>query len=172
VTFKPTANGTRTGSLTVASNATNGTVTVGLSGTGGVAAVDLAAGKGTSASGVQQTYVAANVVDSNAATYWEAPSEPGWVQVDLGASQSVSRVVLKLPTTWGVRTQTLSILTSTDNATFGTAKASATYSFDPASANTVTITFTATTARYVRVNITANTGSTGGQVSSFEVYAS
>jgi hypothetical protein len=172
VTFKPTANGTRTGSLTVASNATNGTVTVGLSGTGGVAAVDLAAGKGTSASGVQQTYVAANVVDSNAATYWEAPSEPGWVQVDLGASQSVSRVVLKLPTTWGVRTQTLSILTSTDNATFGTAKASATYSFDPASANTVTITFTATTARYVRVNITANTGSTGGQVSSFEVYGS
>jgi hypothetical protein len=172
VTFKPTANGSRTGAITVSSNATNPTLTVNLTGTGGVAAVDLAAGKATSTSGVQQTYVAANAVDSNQATYWEAPSEPGWLQVDLGASQSVSRVVLKLPTTWGVRTQTLSILTSTDNATFTTQKASATYSFDPASANTVTITFPAATGRYVRVNITANTGSTGGQVSSFEVYTS
>jgi hypothetical protein len=36
----------------------------------------------------------------------------------------------------------------------------------------VTITFPATTRRYVRVNITANTGWPAGQLSSLEVYAS
>ena len=45
-----------------------------------------------------------------------------------------------------------------------------TYTFNPGSNNTVTITFTATTQRYFRLNITANTGWPAGQVSTFEVW--
>jgi hypothetical protein len=47
------------------------------------------------------------------------------------------------------------------------------YTFNPNSGNnTVTISFAATTARYVRVNITANTGWAAGQLSDFEVWTS
>jgi hypothetical protein len=34
---------------------------------------------------------------------------------------------------------------------------------------TVTITFTSTSTRYLRLNVTANTGESGGQASEFEV---
>ncbi len=48
--------------------------------------------------------------------------------------------------------------------------ASTGYAFDPASGNTVTITFAATTTRYVRLQLTANTAWPAGQLSEFEVY--
>ncbi|GAA2022046.1 hypothetical protein GCM10009839_19110 [Catenulispora yoronensis] len=175
VSFKPTASGTRTGTLTVTSNATNSPATVALSGTGaGTVATDLAAGKATSESSHTDVYGSGNVTDGNQATYWESANNafPQWVQVDLGASQSASRVVLQLPAGWGQRNQTLSLLGSTDGSTFSTLKASATYSFDPNSGNTVTITFPATSARYFRVSITANTGWPAGQISSFQVWNS
>ena len=44
------------------------------------------------------------------------------------------------------------------------------YDFNPASANTVTIDFTAATTRYVRLRITANTGWPAAQLSEFEVH--
>ncbi|SCD35749.1 hypothetical protein GA0115240_10421, partial [Streptomyces sp. DvalAA-14] len=56
--------------------------------------------------------------------------------------------------------------------TFSTVKASASYTFDPASNNTVTLTFPATTQRYFRVNVTANTGWPAGQISEFQVWNS
>ncbi len=63
------------------------------------------------------------------------------------------------------------MLGSTDGSNFSTIVGSAGYTFDPSSgSNTVTITFSATTARYVRVNITANTGWAAGQLSDFEVF--
>jgi hypothetical protein len=64
------------------------------------------------------------------------------------------------------------VLGSTDGASYSTVVASAGYRFDPASGNTVTITFTATSRRYLRLAVTANTGWPAGQVSEFEVYAS
>ena len=67
---------------------------------------------------------------------------------------------------------TLSVLGSTDGSTWSTVKASASYAFAPASNNTVTITFTATTQRYFRLNITANTGWPAGQLSGFQVWNS
>jgi len=178
VTFKPTASGTRTGSLTVTSNATNSPATVALSGTGAGAttSTNLAAGKTTSESSHTQTYASANVTDSDQSTYWESANNafPQWVQVDLGSAQSASRVVLQLPaaTAWAARTQTLSILGSTDGTTWTTVKASADYTFDPATSNTVTIPITATTQRYFRLNITANTGQPAGQISGFQVWNS
>jgi hypothetical protein len=175
VTFRPTATGTRTGTLTVASSATNSPATVTLSGTGSQPAnVDLAAGKSTSESSHNQTYSSASVTDGNPSTYWESANNvlPQWVQVDLGGSQSVARVVLKLPASWGQRSQTLTLSGSTDGTTFTSLKPSAAYSFDPATGDTVTITFTSTAVRYVRATVTANTGWPAGQLSSFEVYTS
>jgi hypothetical protein len=133
---------------------------------------NLAAGRATSSSSNNQTYVSSNVTDADANTYWESANNalPQWVQVDLGSTQSVSRIVLKLPASWGSRTQTLSVLASTDGTTFATVKASATYTFDPASGNTVTITFPATSQRYFRLNITANSGWPAGQISDFQIW--
>ncbi len=114
--------------------------------------------------------------DGDANTYWESANNafPQWLQVDLGGAYSIGKVTLKLPpsTAWATRTQTLSVQTSTDGSNFSTAVGSATYTFNPASANTVNVTVPATNARYVRVNITANSGWPAGQVSELEVYPS
>jgi hypothetical protein len=173
VSFRPTASGTRTGALTVSSNATNSPTTVALTGTGaGDTSANLAAGKPTAESSHTDVYPSGNVTDGDQNTYWESANNafPQWVQVDLGSAQSASRVVLQLPATWGARTQTLSILGSTDGTNFTTVKGSAAYTFNPSASNTVTIPVTATTQRYFRVNITANTGWTAGQISGFQVW--
>jgi hypothetical protein len=175
VSFRPTASGTRTGTLTINSNATNAPTTVALSGTGaGATSTNLAAGKPTRESTHVDVYQSSNVTDGNQATYWESANNafPQWVQVDLGSANSASRIVLQLPASWGARTETLSVLGSTDGTTFSTIVGSAGYSFAPGSNNTVTITFATTTTRYVRLNITANTGWAAGQLSEFQVWNS
>jgi parallel beta-helix repeat protein len=175
VTFKPTASGARTGTLTVTSNANNSPTTVSLTGSGIGPTTNIAAGQPASASSANSPYVAANLTDADASTYWESAngSFPQWAQVDLGQSYSIGKVTLKLPpsTAWGARTETLSVLGSTDGSNFSTIVGSAGYTFNPnTNSNTVSITFGATTARYVRVNITANTGWGAGQLSDFEVF--
>jgi Carbohydrate binding module (family 6)/F5/8 type C domain/Glycosyl hydrolase family 95 catalytic domain len=137
-------------------------------------ASNLAAGRPATESSHNDVYTAANVTDGNQSTYWESVNNafPQWVQVDLGSSQSASRVVLQLPPSWGARDQTLSLLASTDGSTFTTVKAAAAYTFSPAGNNTVTLTFPATTQRYWRVTITANTGWPAGQVSEFQIWNS
>ena len=176
VTFRPTASGTRTGNLTVTSNAGNSPTTVALTGTGGTGSTNLALNQPASASGSTQTYVPANAVDGNTSSYWESTNNafPQWLQVDLGAAKSFSRIVLDLPpsTSWATRTQTLSVLGSTDGSTFTTIVASAGYTFNPSTGNTVTITFPAASYRYVRLNFTANTGWPAGQVSEFQIWNS
>ncbi|GAA3149774.1 hypothetical protein GCM10010521_41570 [Streptomyces rameus] len=175
VGFKPTTGGSRTGNLTVTSNANNSPTVVALTGSGIDSTTDIAAGRPASASSSNSPYVASNLTDRDASTYWEGTngSFPQWAQVDLGQNYSVGKVVLRLPpaTAWPARTQTLSVQGSTDGSSFSTIKASAGYTFDPNSDNnTVTITFGAATARYVRVNITANTGWNAAQLSDFEVF--
>ena len=175
VTFTPTAAGAQTGSLTIASNATNSPSTVSLTGTG-AGSVNLALNQPTSASGYTQTYVPANAVDGNTSTYWESTDNafPQWLQVDLGSTQSFSRIVLDLPpsSAWATRTQTLSVQGSNDGSTFTTIVASAGYTFNPSTGNTVTITFPSASYRYVRLNFTANTGWPAGQASEFQVWTS
>jgi F5/8 type C domain/Cep192 domain 4 len=173
VSFRPTASGTRTGTLTITSNATNSPATVSLSGTGaGAVSTNLAAGKPTSESSHTQVYASGNITDGNQSSYWESANNafPQWVQVDLGSAQSISKVVIQLPAAWGARTQTFSVLGSTDGATFNTIVGSAGRTFDPAANNTVTLTFPATTQRYVRLNFTANTGWPAGQCSELQVW--
>ncbi len=143
-------------------------------GSGTSSSTNLASGKAMSASGVSQTYVAANANDGNASTYWESTNNafPQWLQVDLGSSVSVNRLVLKLPPSadWATRTETLSVQGSTTGSSFADIVSSTGYVFNPSTGNTVTINLTATTTRYLRLSITANTGWPAGQISEFEVY--
>jgi hypothetical protein len=174
VTFRPTASGTRTGSVTITGNAANSPTTIALSGTGaGGTSTDLAAGKPTTESSHTDVYPSGNTVDNNQNTYWESANNafPQWVQVDLGSNQSVGKVVLQLPAGWGARNQTLSVQGSTDNSTFSTLKASASYAFDPAADNTVTVTFGASSQRYIRIAFTANTGWPAGQLATLQVWS-
>jgi hypothetical protein len=135
---------------------------------------NLAAGKTFSASSFTDVYPAGNAGDGNANTYWESQNNafPQWLQVDLGAAVAVNQAVLKLPpaTAWGTRTETLSVQGSTTGSSYSTIVNSAGYTFNPASGNTVTIDFAATTTRFLRLNFTGNTGWPAGQLSELEVY--
>src|ERR1700732_747762 len=79
-----------------------------------MAETNLAAGKSTTDRGHADVYVFSNVIARNQGTYWESVNNtfPQWVRVDLGSANSVNQAVLKLPTGWGTRNQTLSILGS------------------------------------------------------------
>ncbi|GAA4590697.1 discoidin domain-containing protein [Actinoplanes octamycinicus] len=135
---------------------------------------NLAAGKTFSASSYTDVYPAGNAGDGNANTYWESNNNafPQWLQVDLGTSTQVNQAVLKLPpaTAWGTRTETLSIQGSTNGTSFSDLKSSAGYTFNPASGNTVTVDFTAASARFVRLTFTGNTAWPAGQLSELELY--
>ncbi|MGI5212354.1 discoidin domain-containing protein [Plantactinospora sp. CA-290183] len=137
---------------------------------------NLAAGRPVVAGSHTQGYVPGNVVDGNADTYWESANNafPQSLTVDLGTTRSVSRVVLKLPpaAAWATRSQTLSVLGSTDGGSFSTVRSSSAYTFNPAAGNTATVTFPATSQRYLRLSFTANTGWPAAQLSEFEVHSS
>lgn len=135
---------------------------------------NLALNKTVTASSAFPGFPAANAVDGNGSSYYEgaANSYPNTLTVDLGSVLNVGTAVLKLPSSWGTRSQTLSVTGSTDNTAYSTLAASQAYSFNPVSGNTVSVTFAAASVRYVRLNFSANTGATGGQVAEFEVYGS
>ncbi|MFD3400571.1 choice-of-anchor D domain-containing protein [Kribbella sp. NPDC058693] len=175
VSFRPTASGTRNGTLTINSNATNSPTAVTLSGTGaGSTNTNLAAGKPTSESSHNDVYPSSNVTDGSQSTYWESANNafPQWVQVDLGSAATAGRIVIQLPATWGARTETLSVQGSTNGTTFTTVAKSATYTLAPSNNNTVTITITPTTQRYFRLNVTANSGWPAAQLSEFQIWNS
>lgn len=133
----------------------------------------VAAGRPAAASSSNGAYTAANATDGDQSTYWESAGAafPQWVQTDLGAVTRVDQVVLKLPAAWESRTQTLSVQGSADGTGFSTLVGSAAYTFAQGSGNTVTITFPAALTRYVRIDITANTGWRAAQLSELEVRA-
>ncbi|WP_410672998.1 discoidin domain-containing protein [Amycolatopsis sp. cmx-4-68] len=128
---------------------------------------NLALHKAISASGSQGGFPPGNTVDGDANSYWESANNafPQSLTVDFGSTVTVSRLVLKLPpsSAWGTRTQTISV----DGV-----KAAAGYTFDPASGNTATVTFPATSARTLRLTFTGNTGWPAGQLSELEAYSS
>ncbi|GHG10239.1 CARDB domain-containing protein [Streptomyces filamentosus] len=136
------------------------------------AAPDLALGRPATASGAHGAYPAGNLTDGSQASYWEGPAGafPQWAQVDLGAAVRVDRVVLKLPTGWQARDETLAVLGSTDGSAFTTLAGSQARRFDPAAANALTLDLNGAQVRHVRVQITANTGWNAAQLSAVEVY--
>ncbi|MGW2176458.1 discoidin domain-containing protein [Streptomyces sp. NPDC001705] len=134
---------------------------------------NIAVGDATAASSAHGEYGAANITDGNQGSYWQSGggSLPQWVQTDLGTTERIDEVVLRLPAGWERRDQTLALQGSADGTSFSTLKGSATYRFDPGSGNTVTVSFPATRTRFVRVEITANTGWQAAQLSELEVHA-
>ncbi|MEV5409978.1 discoidin domain-containing protein [Thermopolyspora sp. NPDC052614] len=129
---------------------------------------NLAAGKTVTVASTQNGYPAANATDGNQATYWESANNafPQWIQVDLGRAVSVNELVLRLPAHWESRSQTFDVRGSLDGNTFTQLAPSAARLFNPAA----TVTFATATARYIRLNITANTQWPAGQISEFEAY--
>jgi hypothetical protein len=175
VTFTPTATGAASANLTVNSNATNATLTVALTGTGTSSSptlTNLALGQPITASTTTSGFPAANANDGSTSTYWEGTDGtwPTTLSVDLGASDTMSSVVVDLPSGWPTRTQTLSVLGSTNDSTWTTLVGSATYTWSSADNNVVTIALpSGTQERYVELNFTANNVQNGAQVAEFQV---
>jgi hypothetical protein len=177
VTFGPTAAQTYSANLTVSSNATNSSLTVPLTGTGTSTSTttNLALNEPITASSYTQTYAPANADDGNVNTYWESVNGtwPSTLTVNLGSTQTLGNTVIDLPpaTAWSTRTQTLSVLGSNNDSTWTTIAASATYTWNPSTGNTVTIDFPSGTAyQYVELAFTANNVQNGAQVSEWQIF--
>ncbi|MEV5872706.1 discoidin domain-containing protein [Streptomyces sp. NPDC052101] len=136
---------------------------------------NLAKGRPVSATGSQDVYTPGRAVDGDAGSYWESTNNafPQSWTVDLGSSHAVRRLVLKLPpsSAWGARTQTITVLGSTDGSAYSTVVGPQGYRFDPATGNTATVSLPSTTdLRYLRLTVSANTGWPAGQFSEVEAY--
>ena len=180
VSFTPTAAGTTIGTLTFNSSQSTAE-TVQLIGTatgsssGGGTGTDLALNASVTSSSTTSGFPATNAVDGNASTYWEGTDGtwPTALTVDLGTSDTLTSVAVSVPTSWPTRTQTLSVLGSTNDSSWATLVGSATYTFNPSSNNSVTINLpSGTSDRYLQLSFTANNVQNGAQVAEFDVYGS
>ena len=81
--------------------------------------------------------------------------------------------MLDLPpsTSWGTRTQTIPSRAAPTARTTPPSPPSANYTFDPNTGNTVTVTFSGASVRYLKLTFTANTGWPAGQLSELQIYA-
>ncbi|MFF7750917.1 discoidin domain-containing protein [Streptomyces sp. NPDC007971] len=136
---------------------------------------DLARGRPATATGSQDVYTPGKAVDGDANTYWESSNNafPQSWTVDLGSAYAVRRLVLKLPpsSAWGARTQTITVLGSTDGSAYSTVAGPQGYRFDPADGNTATVPLPdGTSLRHLRLTVSANTGWPAGQFSEVEAY--
>ncbi|MEX1656458.1 discoidin domain-containing protein [Streptomyces pseudovenezuelae] len=136
---------------------------------------NLAKGRPATATGSQDVYTPGKAVDGDANSYWESANNafPQSWTVDLGAAEPVRRLVLKLPpqSAWQARTQTVTVLGSTDGSTYSTVVGAQGYRFDPATGNTATVALPGSTSlRYLRLSVSANTGWPAGQFSEVEAY--
>jgi F5/8 type C domain/Pectate lyase superfamily protein len=173
VTMDPTGAGSRVGALTVAGDAVP--VVVQLKGAA-TASSNLALNTTPTASGSQDGYPPINATDGNTGSYWESTNHafPQSITIDLGSTQSISRLVLTLPpdAAWTTRTQTITVLASTDGTAYTSVLPSAGYTFDPTTKNTVTVPLGSAPvrARYVRLTVSDNTGWPAAQFSEIEVF--
>jgi hypothetical protein len=134
--------------------------------------VNLADGRQVAVSDFTDVYNGRRATDGRDTTYWEAKSFPSWLAVDLGEAFDVSKAVLRLPpvSAWGERTQEVSVSVSNDEENWTQVTDFAGLTFNYESGNAVLIEFETVNARYVRVDISSNTGATGGQISELLVY--
>jgi hypothetical protein len=143
---------------------------------GGGSTTNLALNQPVTGSSVFQNYVPSNAVDGNPSTYWESTDGAGYPQtitVNLGSAQTIGSITLDLPplSDWNTRTETLSVLGSANGTTFTQIVGSAGYTFNPATGNTVTIGLpSGTSAQYVELNFSANTGWDAAQLSELQIY--
>ncbi len=130
---------------------------------GGAAAPNVALGKpATSSSNETTAFTPDLAFDGNTGTRWSSAfSDPQWIQVDLGATFAVNRVVLRWETAFGRAYQ---IQTSNDGTTWTTIHSTTT------GAGGVEDFGVTGTGRFVRMNGTARGTQWGYSLFEFEVY--
>ncbi len=127
------------------------------------AATLLSQGKAATASSTENaSFPASAAVDGNAGTRWSSAfSDPQWLQVDLGASASISQVVLQWEAAYATAFQ---IQTSANGTSWTTI-----YSTTTGTGGTQTLNVTGT-GRYVRMYGTARATPYGYSLWEFQVY--
>ncbi len=130
--------------------------------------VNLALNKAATAlSTSSNTYAATKAVDGSTSTYWRSGSVNSttvmWWRVDLGASYSINRVVIKWQSSYYAKNYQIQV--SSDGTIYNTV-----HTDNSGNGGTDDVTFTAATARYVRVYMTRNNKSSE-RIAEVEVYA-
>jgi hypothetical protein len=163
----PTAAGTSTVTVTAtdttgATGSTAFTWTVN-SGGGGCGTTNVALHQPTTASSVQgASWPASNATDGSLSTRWSSAfSDPQWLEVDLGSTQSICQVVLHWETAYGKAFQ---IQTSNDNSTWTTI-----YSTTTGTGGTQTLNVSGS-GRYIRMYGTVRATQYGYSIYEFQVY--
>ncbi|GAA5195260.1 hypothetical protein GCM10023322_61590 [Rugosimonospora acidiphila] len=125
----------------------------------------LSQGHPTTASSTENaTFPAGNATDGNTGTRWSSAfSDPQWLQVDLGATHSISRVVLNWEPAYG---RAFQIQTSTNGSTW-----TSIYSTTGGTGGVQTLNVTGS-GRYVRMYGTARATAYGYSLYEFQVYGS
>src|SRR5262245_34757704 len=135
--------------------------------TGSANAADslLSQGKPATASSTENAGTpAANAVDGNTGTRWSSAfSDPQWIQVDLGATATISQVILNWETAYATAYQ---IQTSSNGTTWTTV-----YNTTTSTGGVQTLTVSGS-GRYVRMNGTARATQWGYSLWEFQVYGS
>src|SRR5581483_2374723 len=123
----------------------------------------LSQGKPATASSTESaSYPAADAVDGNTGTRWSSAfSDPQWIYVDLGASASITQVVLNWETAYG---KSFQIQTSNDASTWTTI-----YSTTAGTGGVQTLNVSGS-GRYVRMYGTARATQYGYSLWEFQVY--
>jgi hypothetical protein len=131
----------------------------------GCGSTDVAQGRTATASSTENAGTpAADAVDGNTGTRWSsAASDPQWLQVDLGSSQTICQVVLNWETAYGTAYQ---IQTSADGTNW-----TSVYSTTTGKGGVETLNVTGT-GRYVRMYGTARATGYGYSLWEFGVYTS
>jgi fibronectin type 3 domain-containing protein len=129
----------------------------------GSGALLLSQGKPATASSLQAAgYPASNAVDGNMTTRWSsASSDPQWLEVDLGATHTITKVVLDWEAAYATAFQ---IQTSTDGTNWTTI-----YSTTTGTGGTQTLSVTGS-GRYVRMYGTTRATGYGYSLWEFQVY--
>lgn len=134
---------------------------------------NLALNKPITASSSHSLYPASNANDGSLTTYWEGAgsSYPNQLTLSLGANADITSVIVKLnpDPAWSTRTQTIQVLgREQSSSTFVNLVSAATYTFNPATSNTVTIPVTARVAD-LRLAFSSNSGAPAGQAAELQI---
>jgi F5/8 type C domain/Ricin-type beta-trefoil lectin domain/Putative Ig domain len=135
------------------------------SSSGGCATTNIALNKPTTASSLENaSFTAAAATDGNTGTRWSSAfSDPQWLEVDLGTTQSICKVVLNWETAYATAFQ---IQTSTDGSTW-----TPIYSTTTGTGGTQTLNVSGT-GRYIRMYGTARATQYGYSLWEFAAFAS
>jgi hypothetical protein len=130
---------------------------------GSCGSTNLALNKPTTASSEESaSFPAANATDGNTGTRWSSAfSDPQWLEVDLGSTQTICQVVLDWETAYGTAFQ---IQTSNDNSTW-----TSIYSTTAGTGGTQTLNVSGS-GRYIRMYGTARATQYGYSLWEFQVF--